>query len=136
MDIIWQPTPLYQPHHDFEILLNRQFAGEMLETRLSTKDQNRMNELGSDVTRRLKYPGSHPYIFHKSTAFVSQITLNGTRGTWLESENIFGKAPDSSKEKPIRYTTHNSDSLFDISGLLSLFDLWISYSDTLKELDR
>ena len=76
-NIICQPTHLYQPHHDFEILLSRQFAGEMLEVILTTEMQCRMNELGAGIIKRFRYSGNSPYMFHENTAFVRQITLNG-----------------------------------------------------------
>ena len=46
-NLTWQPEGLYQPHFDFEILLNRQFAGEMLAVRITQEAQRRMNELGA-----------------------------------------------------------------------------------------
>ena len=133
-NIVWQPTHLHQPHHDFEILLSRPFAKEMLETTLTPEAQRQMNDLGTEVLKRFKASCSSPYIFHENTAFVRQFTLNGSKGTWLELDGQYGQAPDLSKPEPLKYTTKNMDSSFDTLGLLCLFEQWIYYSSTLKEL--
>jgi len=133
-NIVWQPTHLHQPHHDFEILLSRPFAREMLETTLTIETQHQMNDFGAEVLRRFKYPGSSPYLFHENTAFVRQVTLNGSKGTWLELDGQSGQLPDLSKSEPLKYKTSNMDSSFDTLGLLCLFEQWIYYSSTLKDL--
>jgi len=133
-DIIWQPTHLHQEHRDFDILLSRPFAREMLETTLTPETQQKMNEFGLNVLKRFKYNVSEPYRFHERTAFVRQIICNGSKGTWLELEGQYGGIPDLSKTKPLTYKTHNMDSSSDTLVLLCLFEQWIYYSQTLKEL--
>jgi len=133
-NIVWQPTHLHQNHHGFEILLSRPFAREMLETTLIPETQRQMNDYGVGILKRFKYPGSSPYRFHENTAFVRQITLNGSKGTWLELDGQSGQLPDLSKPEPLKYTTKNMDSSFDTLGLLCLFEQWIYYSSTLKDL--
>lgn len=131
--IIWQPTHLSQGHHDFEILLDRGFVGEMLKIKLG-ENQRRMNLLGERTAKYFKYKSSSPYIFEGNTAFVRQINLDAGRGSWLELEGQFGAIPDLSKKEPLKYTTHNMDSTSDTLALLALFEAWIYYSNTLKEI--
>ncbi|MBU2503478.1 MAG: hypothetical protein KJ879_00275 [Nanoarchaeota archaeon] len=130
--IIWQPIHLHQPHHDFDILLDRKFAREMFEAKLIPRMQMRMNELGTEMLDRLRYHGASPYIFWGDTALITQINLDAGRGTWIEMESTYGQIPNWSERKPLKYTTHNMDSSSDTLGLLSLFDMWVYYSSELK----
>ena len=129
---VWEALYLSQPHHDFDIALSRGFAKKMINISLTQKEQRQMNIRGAELLDRLGYTGSSPYQFHKDTAFVRHINLDGGRGTWLELEGQYGKTPDFSIEKPLTYTTHNMDCSSDTLGLLSLFEQWIYYSDVLK----
>ena len=133
-NIIWQPTHLHQKHHDFEILLSRQFAGEMLEVILTQETNRQINDMGENIAKRFQYLTSSPYRFHENSAFVRQINLDGGRGTWLALEEQYGRVPDLTKKEPLRYTTHNMDSSFDTLGLLCLFEQWIYYSSILKDI--
>lgn len=130
--IVWQPLALYQPHHDFDILLDRIFVGEMLMITLGEKGQRRMNALGEETLRRFRYSHTSPYLFEGNTGLVSQITIDGGRGTWLEMEGMFGQIPDVSRKEPLKYTTHNMDSTSDTLCLLALFDQWITYAEVFE----
>lgn len=133
-NIIWQPTHLHQQGYGFEILLDRKFAAEMFDLTLAKEVQDRMNEIGVDwIIKPLDYKESLPYRFDGDSALVRQITVDGGRDTSLILEGIFGDRPDLSIKEPMKYTTHNVDYSSDTRGLLELFDLWVSYSGTLKE---
>ena len=92
-----------------------------------------MNALGNETIKRFRYSHTSPYIFQGDTGLVSQITVDGGRGTWLEIEGQYGQIPDLSRKEPVRYTTHNMDSPTDTLCLLALFDQWIEYSDIFPE---
>jgi len=126
--IIWQPIQIHQPYPDFDILLDGDFARDMGRARISQEKRDTMNLLGTEVLKRLKYPGLSPYIFWRESALIDQINLDGGRGTWLEREDGW-QIPDYSK--PLKYKTHNMDTSSDTLGLLSLFDLWVYYSEEL-----
>ena len=129
--IIWQPTSLYQPGFDFEILLDSEFSKEMIKTNLSQDAQERMNGLGTDLTTRLGQRWLTPFTFNGNTAFVSQFSL-GQNGVWLAVDDYFNTS-SSDDQKPIKYTSHNVDNSSQAHVLMALVDLWVSYADTLKE---
>lgn len=131
--IIWQLKYLSQKCPDFDILFDRKFAGEMFKVKLG-ENQRRMNQLGEDIAKYFKYVQLSPYIFEGDTAFVRQINLNAGEGKWLTLEGHFGAIPDFSKLEPLQYKTNNLSTTSDTLVLLALFDRWIFYSDTLKEI--
>lgn len=131
-NIVWQPTHLHQPHHDFKIYLKSDFAKEMLETTITHEIERQMNEHGKGLLKRLGYSSSSPYIFHEDTALVTQLNLDAGRGTWLSLNTHFGALPDLSKEEFIVYDTHNMDTSSDTKALLALFDMYVYYSKLLK----
>ncbi len=131
--IVWQIVDIYQSGPAFEILLDRSFAKEMLETKIGSKHQRRMNELAEETLEDLDYSRPH-YLFHEDTAFVRQINLDAGRGTWLVIAGQQGRIPDFSKKEPLQYITHNIDSYYDTIGLLKMFDRWVANADTLKKL--
>ena len=128
--IVWQPTHIYQPHYDFEVILDKEFAGEMFTAIIGREMQEKMNSLAQKTLQRYKNLQPSPYHFHGNSALIRQVTIDGGRGTWLESEGYSGQPPDFSRN--LKYTTHNMDSSSDTLCLLSLFDLWITYADVLK----
>ena len=131
--IIWQPKYLSQRNRNFDILLDRKFAEGIFKVKLG-ENQRRMNQLGEDIAKYFKYRVSSPYIFEGDTAFIRQIHLDAGEGKWLELEGHFGAIPDFSKLEPLQYKTHNLSTTSDTLALLALFDRWIFYSDTLKEI--
>lgn len=132
--IIWQPKYLSQRNRNFDILIDRKFAEEMFKVKLGDEPRRIMNQLGEDVAKDFKYVQPPPYIFEGNTAFVRQINLNAGEGKWLELEGHFGAIPDFSRLEPLQYKTHNLITTSDTLALLALFDRWIFYSSTLKEI--
>jgi len=132
--IVWQPSQLYQAAPAFDILLDRKFAAQMINTKLTPENQRLMNLRGEAICDKFRYRQPSPYIFHKDTGFITQMTIDGGRGTWLEVEGLYGKLPDLTRAEPITYKTHNVDTTSDTLALLSLFDCWITYSSVFKQL--
>lgn len=130
--IIWQPHAIYQPGYSFGILLNPEFAREMFKSKLSRENYQKFQELPRKL---MGFPKLEPYIFHKDTCFIRQINLEAGDGKWLSLDDACGGAePDF--DKPIVYSTHNFDyktTSSEVVILLGLFDLWIEYSNLLKE---
>ena len=130
--IIWQPQSIYQPGFSFCILLNPEFAREMFNSKLSSKNYQRMQELPKKI---MGFSKPEPYIFHKDTCFIRQINLNAGDGKWLSLEDACcGAEPNF--DKLIKYSTHNLDYRHnpeDTLTLMGLFNLWIEYSKYTKE---
>jgi len=130
--IIWQPQALYQPGYSFGILLNPKFAEEMFNSKLSREKYQIIQELPRELKKKKK---QDPYIFHENTCFIRQINLNAGDGRWLSLDDACGGAKPNFN-KPINYSTHNFDyrtSSSDVVTLMGLFDLWVGYSELLKE---
>lgn len=130
--ILWQPVGLYQPGFDFSVLLDRDLASLMLEIELSPAKKDGMNRLGCETLGRLNYANHSPFEFFGNSCFVTQISL-GRVGIWLAVDRTNGRNPlEIYKNDPIIYSSHNSDTSRDANALMSLFDLWIEYSDILR----
>ncbi len=129
--IIWQPKGIYQKGKDFRIILNHEFANEMINSRLSRKDYLSLQELPMET---MGVQIKEPYIFYKDTLFLKQINLRARDGKWLTLENFQGEEKSAFRNQ-LKYSTHNLDyrpSERDIEILLGLFDLWIEYSPIIK----
>ena len=130
--IVWQPQALYQPCYDFGILLNSEFAEKMFNSELSKEKYQRIQELPKEL---MDFKNPEPYIFHNNTCFLRQINLNAGDGKLLSLDDACGGAKPNF-DKPIRYSTHNLDykaSSLDVLTLMGLFDLWVEYSELLRE---
>ncbi|MBD3361991.1 hypothetical protein GF358_04345 [Candidatus Woesearchaeota archaeon] len=126
--IIWQPTSLYGESYNFRVLLDPEFAREMCSSKLTRENYQNMQNLPRKL---MNFSGSDPYIFHEDTCFVRQINVRAGDGKWLAVDGLEGRLPDFSE--PINYSTHNIDYPSEALDLMRLFDLWIEYSDLLKE---
>ncbi len=128
--IIWQPQNLYQPGYNFEILLNPEFARQMYESELTRENYQEMQDLPKKL---LGFEKPEPYIFRGNTCLVSQINLDAGAGRWLNLE----ATPDTKPkfDKSVKYSTHNFDTACssDVLTLMSLFDLWVEYSELIRE---
>ena len=130
--IIWQPQTIYQPGYGFGIVLNSEFAEEMFNSELSRKKYQKMQGLPKEL---MGFRDPEPYIFHENTCFLRQINLNAGDGKWLSLDDTCGGAKPNFN-KPVKYSTHNFDyrpSASDVLTMMGLFDLWVEYSDLLKE---
>lgn len=128
MDLIWQPVKISDPHHDFEILLNTEFARRMYEKTLTLKQQQRYNMLGEEFLKKYIGYQPSPYLFHENTAFVRQFSINGGNGQWLELEGMFGELPNLYQKEPLVYTSKEMDSITDAYAIWGLIDIWVKYS--------
>jgi hypothetical protein len=126
--IVWQPYNFQQTgSKGFAVLLDREFAKEMLSVTLEPRLRDRMNELAKE---RIKTFNPH-YLFYKNTAFVGQFNL-GSGGIWLAVDGTNGRNPLKVFDRTIKYSPHNIDTTSDVHNLMSLFDMWIKYADNLK----
>ena len=66
---IW--TPRLYGRGDFGIYLERDFAKEMIKSKIPIKRQNRMNELANEELKRFGINWSNPYTFHKDSCFIT-----------------------------------------------------------------
>ncbi len=132
--IVWQPTSLYQEGHNFGIILDREFAKEMLSAKLDEGSRRRMNDLAHQL--HLSGINTSPLLFYEDTAFVFQFSI-GTGGKWLATDETLGKNPlEVFRERPITYSSHNLDTMADAYDLLRLVDFWVYYSDALTGQDN
>jgi len=130
--LIWQPQSIYQQGHSFGILLDPEFAKEMFNSELSSERYKQMQNLPKKL---MGFTKPEPYIFHEGTCFIRQINLDPGNGRWLSLEDACGGAKPNF-EKPIKYLTHNFDyrtTSSDVLTLMGLFDLWVEYSEYLKD---
>jgi len=121
--------------YDFGIYLDRQFAKDMIESKIPYDTQKKMNELGSEVLKDFGTNHPEPYLFHEDTALVSQINIGGN-GIWVATDRhniddlLQGKQELS---RPVDYTSHNTDCSKDTFRLMRLFGLWVDYADVIRE---
>lgn len=132
--IIWQPNGLYHPGYDFGILLDRQFAEGMLETKITLDKQNRMNEMANETMKRFGAHGTFPLVFHEDSALVTSFNL-GERGRWLvmDDDSKLFLLNKTDKERCISYSSHNVDYSSDAYALIALVDQWVEYSGIIRE---
>jgi len=127
--IVWQP--IYRPGmFEFEVVLDRNFAMEMINTKTPVKRQNHMNDLATELLKLT----ANPYQFYRDSCFVSRLNLANNEA-WLEGdrpiENYFRNI-----SKPIKYYSHNADDPHKTYQLFALFSLWIRYANNLKGLNK
>ena len=130
--LIWQPVYLYQEGNDFGIVLDHAFAREMLDTELPRDAYRRIQELPGEL---MGFRDPEPYTFHANTCLLREVNLSAGDGKWLSIEHAAGGAVPA-LDRPLRYATHNLDyrpSASDVTTLLGLFDIWVSYAELLKD---
>ncbi len=120
-NIIWQPCSIYQPGYSFGILLDKEFAKEMFNSKLSPENYQRMQCLPKEL---MGFTNPEPYRFHGDTCFVRQINLHVGDGKFLSLENACGGAKPN-----FDYRTSSSDVL----TLMGLFDLWVEFSECIRD---
>lgn len=120
--------------YDISILLDKDFAGEMMGANISTERQDKMNELANETLKRFGESWKDPYKFHDSTCLVKQFYL-GHNGVWL-SENesdLQNLNLDKLNHPYVKYSPHNMRNSKDSFILMFLFGEWVKYSDALKK---
>ena len=132
MDILW--TPDFYGRCDFGVNLNRDFAREMIEAKVSNEKQIMMNDVANGKLKELGKTWLNPYRFHENSCFLSQIYL-GENGVWLatDRQNIESLLVESKLEKAIEYSSHNVDRPAQACTLMVLFGTWVEYADAFKE---
>ncbi|MEX2017179.1 MAG: hypothetical protein WD876_01780 [Candidatus Pacearchaeota archaeon] len=131
--LVWQPTDLYQTGHEFNIILDRKFAEEMLSVKINSQTRRRLDE----VIKELNPKNFNPHFqYYEDTAFVLQFNL-GFGGNWLAVNGTYGKNPlDVFDDFYIPYSSHNVDTSADAYSLMRLVDFWVEHADTIKELSK
>lgn len=131
--IIWAPR-LYG-RCDFGIYLDRDFAKDMIKSKIPIKRQNHMNELANEELNRFGINWLNPYTFHKDSCFITQFYL-GQNGVWLSTDYqiIENLLEEKESSKLISYHSHNTDTSKQAYVLMALFDKWIEYSDAFKSV--
>ncbi|MEK6847959.1 MAG: hypothetical protein AABX50_02445 [Nanoarchaeota archaeon] len=118
--IVWQPINLNRPWYHLGIVLNPDFAREMISLKIPLWVQERMNNLGRESLKKLGIDWDNPYQFYRDTSFVKNFRLE-SNGVWLGfSENL----SKQSFNEPLIYHSQGINSLLRINGLLALVDLW------------
>ncbi len=127
---IW--TPCFSAKYDFAVSLNRDFAREMIQAKISSERQAAMNNVGNEVLQGLGDDWQNPYIFYKDSCSVSQFYL-GQNGVWLATDITPNELLKDKSTRPIEYHSHNVDTSKQAYTLLALFDQWVKYADILKD---
>ena len=128
---IW--TPRLYGVCDFGIYLDRDFAKEMIQSKVPAERQTIMNKLANEELKKWEINWSNPYNFHEDSCFVSQIYM-GQNGVGFSTDHHTIDELLNGKEspKPIEYTSHNVDVPKQAYVLMSLFDKWIEYADAFR----
>lgn len=136
--IIWQPSFGYgESGSGFNIILDREFAREMIRAEVSQEIQAKMNQLADERLKGLKkFKGINfrpsPYQFYKKSFFISSInTEDNCVCLHTNSSDIEMLLRENYGTNPIGYTSHNVDMPLQAHTLVNLFDLWIKYSSAL-----
>ncbi|PIN74180.1 hypothetical protein COV20_01025 [Candidatus Woesearchaeota archaeon CG10_big_fil_rev_8_21_14_0_10_45_16] len=141
-NIIWQPTGLYQPTYNVGIILDGEFAQKMIEANIPRERQNRINRMGTELTRSLRQDHPFPYTFQEDSPFVTKFSIAG-KGVGLSIdrvidkaiENVMGNRVEESfrESKPIVYGSHNVDNSMQAYVLMALVEMWVRSVNLLKE---
>lgn len=131
--IIWQPNGLYEKlHNEFSISVDKNFAREMLETKISREVGQKLNRLGSEL---MGVNGLDTFQFFEDTALVNQFYL-GENGLWLAldiREDLIKDKLTSDCNKPLTYYSHNSNNISQAFDLLKVVDFYVQYSEIIKQ---
>ena len=132
--LIWQVSSLYPSgkelikNYGFKINLDWDFAKKMIESKISPTKINELNELGK---YKFDLPISKPFQFYKESGLLNMIDL-GIKGKWLNTNLVELKYKLENKEN-LKYATHKIDNIGEVSNLIELFDLWVSFSNAFIE---
>jgi len=127
-EIVWQPTNLYGSS-SFGIRLDSKFASEMLSMVFKRGDERTFNDL-PDKLMRGNRDWYSPFRFHQGTCLINCISL---AGGGIELSLNFSHLTDIDKRDSIEYSTHNVSNSSDRNDLLSLFDIYVTHSRSLRE---
>ncbi|MFW5846736.1 MAG: hypothetical protein ACOCUU_01115 [Nanoarchaeota archaeon] len=130
--IIWQPSRIYG--YNFGISLDRNFAREIIKTKVPAKRKNRLNEIGNEELKYFRFTRLNPYTFYEDSYFVKRINI-GQDGVWLSTECNKDNIESLLKEetKPLEYRSHNVDTTKQAYVLMSLFDRWVDLANVIKD---
>ena len=131
--IIW--TPDLYGGCDFKVYLDKEFAKEMIQSKIPNGKQIRMNELANEELKRLRINWSNPYSFYTDSCFITQFYI-GQDGVWLSTnyqtiEDLINRKESS---KIVEYNSHNVDTPSQAYVLMVSFDKWVQYADELKRV--
>jgi hypothetical protein len=132
--LVWQIENLAASNGPcFSVNLDKDFAIEMFNTKLSERQHKILND---KALERFKINYSEPFQFEEGTAFVKGFYL-GENGVWLhaDSHNLNYLRKGNLKEN-IEYSTHNVDLRDQTHRLIGLFDMWVYYSDLIKDWSK
>jgi hypothetical protein len=129
--IVWQPIYLNQREGtNFRIILDRSFAKDCLEKKLTSKQQMAFNEVASKQVTGEKI--RIPFLFYNDTILLKQINLDSDR--WFYIPERYGRNPlDSLSNKSVIYQSNNFDTSWDRNITLSLFDFWVMHINSFDE---
>ncbi len=129
--IIW--TPCLYGKSDFKIYLDKNFAKEMIQSKIPIERQTNMNKLANEELKRLETNWLNPYNFYEDSCLITQIYI-GQDGVWLSTNRqvIDNLLKEEKFFEPIEYNSHNTDTTKQAYVLIKLFNKWIDYSDALK----
>ncbi len=129
--LLWTPD-LYGTC-DFGIHLNRDFAREMILSKILPEKQKRINELASEELKRLGISWISPYAFHQDSGFINRFYIGQDARLTANHQDIIdilqNKEPD---KKTIIYNSYNVDNQSQAYALIKLFNMWIDFSDVIR----
>ena len=130
--IVWQPS--LGSKYGFEVRLDRAFARDTVQAKIPAENQKRLNVLAYEELKRFRINYQEPYRFHEDSCFVREFHL-GMNGIWLTTDHytVSQLVKDDPSLKKVNYHSHNVDVARDAFALMTLVDIWVKYSDILKE---
>jgi len=132
-ETIW--TPRLYGKYNFGVNLDKDFAREMIQSRISTARQTRINELANKELEKLKTNWLNPYTFHEDSCLIIQcyIGQNGV-GLSLKYQAVDNLLKDKIYSEVIEYDSHNVDTPSQAYVLMNLFDKWVEYAAAFKSV--
>ena len=131
--VIWQIYDFEKNGHNFKIRLDRDFAVEMLNTKISRDLKKEIKERGHQEIVNRGYIGKPKFVFYKNTAFVLQFSLgNNGRRLYIPQRNKRNPL-EVYPEGDIKYSSRGMGSASNSYSIFRLIDLWVQNKDMIKE---
>lgn len=128
---IW--TPDLHGRFNFDIYLDRDFATDMIRSKISNEKQTRFNALANEELEKLAIYWLNPYAFHEDSCFIKEFYL-GQNGVTLFTDHhtIADLVNGKESSKPIKYHSEHAETRKQAYTLMTLFDEWVKHADALK----
>lgn len=126
--IVWQPKCLYQNSSNFKILLNSNFAKDMLESKLEDEVRYGLNKIAEELLNKRGFISNEPIIFYGDSLLVEKLDFGENSSSLILETNLNLESFLFNRKKPLEYFSEKVNSVEQREALMSVFDLWTDYS--------